>query len=156
MLEKLLKKLGKLPLKDVQCEFDFKHASQEQFEAFKRSFNIETKIRDWMKGSTYRQHLNEEGKGKFQGMDVELEGPEVRNPNYVKRIRDEREDEREESLDRLRRHSSLLWEAIVKGIISIDRGKMIAFFKTCGIDWDIAYGDALKHFSKIEGKECCK
>ena len=154
MLEKLLKKLRSLPLKDVICKFDFIHASQEQFDAFSQAFNIETKIPDWMKNC---QDLHEEGEGKFQGMDVKLKGKWSRNPNYERPpARHPYEIEREENLRRLGETTLLFWEAIVKGIITIDRDKMIALCHTYPCDWDHYYGIALRYFSKIEKTECCK
>ena len=158
MLEKLLEKLGKLLLKDVRCKFDFVNASEDQFIAFKKAFNIETKISDWMKDSTRMEYLTEEGQGKFQGMNVALEGPEFQNPNYRPVSREFRDEqyESDENLRILGNHALLLWEAILKDVISFDRDKMIAWFKICGRDWDIAYGQALKYFSKIEKTECCK
>jgi len=157
MLEKLLKKLVKLPLKDVKCEFEFRKATQEQFDAFKKSFNIKTKVPDWMKDSYRMEYMNEEGTGYFQGMRVQLSGPESRNPKYERPYaRDPAEIEREENLSRLGETTLLLWEAILKDVISFDRDKMIAWFKTSDRDWDIAYGRALKYFGKIEKTECCK
>lgn len=158
MLEKLLEKLGKIPLKDVRCEFDFQYATQEQFDAFKQSFNIETKVPDWLKKSIRMEQWHEEGVEKFQGMRVALSGPESRNPNYVQVSRKKQEEEWEREQDRRRLHETtdLLWEAIVKGIITIDRDKMIAWCQAYPLDWDKYYGMALRQFSKIEKTECCK
>jgi len=146
--EKFLKKLGRLKLDGVFCNFHFCDASKEQYEEFKKAFKIKAKVPDYL--SKKDQELYEVGEGNFQGLEIKVYGPHFPNPNY--------EPEPEETIKKRRIEAELtsptvcrlLWEAVVKDIMSFDREKMEALFASEGLKWDWFYGQALRLFSKAE------
>jgi len=137
--KKFLKKLGRLKLDGVSCSFYFSGDSIEQYEEFKKAFKIKAEVPDYLKDLP---ELYEVGKGNFQGLEIEVYGPEFPNPSYKPKPK---VVDIQHELTRFE-VASLLWEAIVKGIVSFDREKMIALFRTRALDWDWFYGQALRLF----------
>jgi len=145
MWSRFLKKLGGLKLNGVSCAFFFSEASKEQYEEFKKAFKIKSKIPDYLKKE---RELYEVGKGNFNGMKIEVFGPHFPNPNYkpepkeVEELRYVKDQLLQPAVSRI------FWEAIVKGIVSFDREKMIALFMSEGLKWDWFYGQALRFFTE--------
>ena len=147
IFELLKQKLGK-QLSNIWASFHFGPAtSDEQWETFKKEFGIEASIPDYARG--YKE-IYETGEGEYKGMVINAFGPRHPNPDYHPQPKEVVETyyEAEYMKQQLTSISDLLWEAVAKDIVSFDREKMIALFKTRHTDWDYFYGLALKLFKK--------